>query len=81
MPLIRNFKVIFLKYRSDFGLATVVNFGEEALKVTGNGAAVKNIYILHNAPLHLCFFGPNCNIKPVYLSNSTRLTLQACGPE
>ena len=53
MPLIRNFRVIFFKDRSDFGLATVVNFLEEALKVTGNGAAVKNICILHNAPLHL----------------------------
>ena len=55
MPLIRNFRVIFFKDRSDFGLATVVNVVEEALKVTGNGAAVKNICILHNAPLHLFF--------------------------
>ena len=43
MPLIRNFYVIILRDRSDFGLATVVNFVEEALKVTGNKAAVKNI--------------------------------------
>ena len=54
MPLIRNFHVFF-KDRSDFGLATVLNFVEEPLKVTGNEAAVKNIYILHNAPLHLFF--------------------------
>ena len=54
MPLIRNFKVIFLKDRSDFGLVTVVNFGEEALKVTGNGAAVKNIYIYFIK--HPCLF-------------------------
>ena len=53
MPLNRNFSFDFFEDRSDFGLATVVNFVEEALKVTGNGAAVKNIYVLHNAPLHL----------------------------
>ena len=52
MPLIRNFSCDFFKDRSDFGLATVVNFVEEALKVSGNGAYLKNIYIHHNAPLH-----------------------------
>ena len=52
MPLIKNFHVSFFKNRSDFGLATVVR---EALKVTGNGAAVKNTYILQNAPLPLVF--------------------------
>ena len=69
MPLIRNFRVIFFKDRSDFGLATVENFVEEALKVTGNGAAVKNICILHNAPLHL-FFCPDCNIIIIIFFNN-----------
>ena len=50
MPLIRNFSCDFFKDRSDFGLATVVNF--VALKVSGNGASLKNIYIHHNGPLH-----------------------------
>ena len=53
MPLIRNFHVFF-KDRSDFGLATVLNFVEEPLKVTGNGAAVKNIYIYFT--MHHCIF-------------------------
>ena len=45
---------------------------EEALKVTDNGAAVKNIYIPCKPSLlikmhHCIFFGLNCNIKFIFL--------------
>jgi len=65
--------VIFLD-RSDFGLASVIIFVEEVLKITDNGAAVEKIIYLyltihlllvnHNVPMHL--FGPKCNIKFIY---------------
>ena len=81
MPLIRNVHVLFWDRPVGSILVRpngmVINHVEVVLNITDNGAAVKKGYIVYltthllpvkKAMYHCIFFGLNCNIKFIVIS-------------